>query len=125
MLNVPVYPSSAKLHVIVFPLMVEIDVPQLEIMRALFPSLTGDRNVCSAAWGSIEGCVDAWQAAKTADAPKSAMTDLVAILEARRADYAHAEAEVDTSGDAVEQSFAKLLRIVTLLLQPTVALQAE
>ena len=40
-----------------------------------------------------------------------AMADLVAILEARRADYARAEAEVDTSGDAVEQSFAKLLRI--------------
>ena len=28
------------------------------------------------------------------------MADLVAILEARRADYARAEAEVDTSGDA-------------------------
>ena len=38
------------------------------------------------------------------------MADLVAILEARRADYARAEAEIDTSGDAVEQSFAKLLR---------------
>jgi XRE family aerobic/anaerobic benzoate catabolism transcriptional regulator len=44
---------------------------------------------------------------------RAAMADLVAILEARRADYARAEAEVDTSGDAVEQSFAKLLRIVT------------
>jgi XRE family aerobic/anaerobic benzoate catabolism transcriptional regulator len=43
---------------------------------------------------------------------RAAMADLVAILEARRADYARAEAEVDTSGDAVEQSFAKLLRIV-------------
>ncbi len=42
---------------------------------------------------------------------KGAMADLVAILEARRADYARAEAEVDTSGDAVEQSFAKLLRV--------------
>jgi XRE family transcriptional regulator, aerobic/anaerobic benzoate catabolism transcriptional regulator len=42
-----------------------------------------------------------------------AMTDLVAILEARRADYARAEAELDTSGDAIEQSFAKLLRIVS------------
>jgi hypothetical protein len=42
-----------------------------------------------------------------------AMADLVAILEARRADYARAEAELDTSGDTVEQSFAKLLRIVT------------
>jgi len=40
----------------------------------------------------------------------------VAILEARRADYARAEAEVDTSGDAVEQSFAKLLTTVAGLL---------
>jgi XRE family transcriptional regulator, aerobic/anaerobic benzoate catabolism transcriptional regulator len=47
---------------------------------------------------------------------RQAMGDLVAILEARRADYARAEAEVDTSGDAVEQSFAKLLRIVGRLL---------
>ena len=47
-----------------------------------------------------------------------AMADLVAILEARRADYARAEAELDTSGDAVEQSFAKLLRIVTQLIRP-------
>jgi len=46
---------------------------------------------------------------------KGAMTDLVAILEARRADYARAEAEVDTSGAGVEQSFAELLRIVTQL----------
>jgi XRE family aerobic/anaerobic benzoate catabolism transcriptional regulator len=44
---------------------------------------------------------------------QTAMADLVAILEARRADYARAEAELDTAGDAVEQSFAKLLRIVT------------
>ena len=44
---------------------------------------------------------------------KDAMADLVAILEARRADYARAEAELDTSGDAIEQSFAKLLRLVT------------
>jgi XRE family transcriptional regulator, aerobic/anaerobic benzoate catabolism transcriptional regulator len=47
---------------------------------------------------------------------RAAMADLVAILEARRADYARAEAEVDTSGDAVEQSFAKLLRTVDGLL---------
>ena len=47
---------------------------------------------------------------------RAAMADLVAILEARRADYARAEAELDTSGEAVEQSFAKLLRIVTPLL---------
>jgi XRE family aerobic/anaerobic benzoate catabolism transcriptional regulator len=46
---------------------------------------------------------------------RAAMADLVAILEARRADYARAEAEVDTSGDSVEQSFAKLLAIVTPL----------
>jgi XRE family aerobic/anaerobic benzoate catabolism transcriptional regulator len=44
---------------------------------------------------------------------RQAMADLMAILDARRADYARAEAEMDTSGDAVEQSFAKLLRIVT------------
>jgi XRE family aerobic/anaerobic benzoate catabolism transcriptional regulator len=42
---------------------------------------------------------------------REAMADLVAILEARRADYARAEAELDTSGDAVEQSFAKLKQI--------------
>jgi XRE family aerobic/anaerobic benzoate catabolism transcriptional regulator len=47
---------------------------------------------------------------------RAAMADLVAILEARRADYARAEAEVDTSGDAIEQSFAKLLRTVNGLL---------
>jgi XRE family transcriptional regulator, aerobic/anaerobic benzoate catabolism transcriptional regulator len=47
---------------------------------------------------------------------REAMGDLVAILEARRADYARAEAELDTSTDAVERSFAKLLRIVTNLL---------
>jgi XRE family transcriptional regulator, aerobic/anaerobic benzoate catabolism transcriptional regulator len=46
---------------------------------------------------------------------RQAMADLVAILEARRADYARAQAEVDTSGEAVEQSFAKLLRIVAPL----------
>ncbi len=49
---------------------------------------------------------------------KGAMADLVAILEARRADYARAEAEVDTSGDTVEQSFAKLLRVVGPWLGP-------
>ncbi len=47
---------------------------------------------------------------------REAMADLVAILEARRADYARAEAEVDTSGDAVEQSFAKLVAAATNLL---------
>jgi XRE family transcriptional regulator, aerobic/anaerobic benzoate catabolism transcriptional regulator len=44
---------------------------------------------------------------------REAMADLVAILEARRADYARAEAELDTSGDTIEQSYAKLLRLVT------------
>jgi XRE family transcriptional regulator, aerobic/anaerobic benzoate catabolism transcriptional regulator len=48
---------------------------------------------------------------------RAAMADLVAILEARRADYSRVEAEIDTSGDAIEQSFAKLLRTVTSLLE--------
>jgi XRE family aerobic/anaerobic benzoate catabolism transcriptional regulator len=48
---------------------------------------------------------------------RAAMADLMAILEARRGDYSRAEAEVDTSGDAIEQSFAKLLRTVTALLE--------
>ena len=48
---------------------------------------------------------------------RAAMADLVAILEARRADYSRAEAEIDTSGDAIEQSFAKLLQTVTALLE--------
>ena len=47
---------------------------------------------------------------------RQAMADLVAILEARRADYARAEAQLDTTGDSVEQSFAKLLQIVTALI---------
>ena len=54
---------------------------------------------------------------------KGAMADLMAILEARRADYARAEAELDTSGEAVEQSFAKLLRIVTQLMGPQTQVQ--
>jgi XRE family transcriptional regulator, aerobic/anaerobic benzoate catabolism transcriptional regulator len=48
---------------------------------------------------------------------RAAMADLMAILEARRADYSRAEAEIDTSGDAIEQSFAKLLRTVMALLE--------
>lgn len=48
---------------------------------------------------------------------RAAMADLVAILEARRADYSRAEAEIDTSGEAIEQSFAQLSRIVTALLE--------
>jgi XRE family aerobic/anaerobic benzoate catabolism transcriptional regulator len=43
---------------------------------------------------------------------REAMADLVAILDARRADYARAQAELDTSGDDVEESFAKLQAIV-------------
>ena len=42
---------------------------------------------------------------------REAMADLVAILDARGADYARAEAELDTSGDSAEQSFEKLARI--------------
>jgi XRE family aerobic/anaerobic benzoate catabolism transcriptional regulator len=42
---------------------------------------------------------------------REAMADLVAILDARQADYARAQAELDTSGDTVEQSLAKLARI--------------
>jgi hypothetical protein len=40
------------------------------------------------------------------------MADLHAILEARRVDYARAEATLDTSGAAVQQSLAKLQKIV-------------
>ena len=39
---------------------------------------------------------------------REAMADLHAILEARRGDYARAEATLDTSGATVQQSFAKL-----------------
>ena len=42
---------------------------------------------------------------------REAMSDLLAILDARRADYVRAQAELDTSGDTVEQSFAKLAQI--------------
>ncbi len=42
---------------------------------------------------------------------REAMSDLVAILDARSADYARAEAELDTSGDAEPDSFAKLIEI--------------
>jgi XRE family aerobic/anaerobic benzoate catabolism transcriptional regulator len=47
---------------------------------------------------------------------RAAMADLMAILDARRADYARAQAELGTAGDTIEQSFAKLLRLVTTLL---------
>jgi XRE family transcriptional regulator, aerobic/anaerobic benzoate catabolism transcriptional regulator len=49
---------------------------------------------------------------------REAMADLVAILEARGADYARAAAQLDTSGQTAEQSFAKLLRIVPAMLGP-------
>jgi XRE family aerobic/anaerobic benzoate catabolism transcriptional regulator len=50
---------------------------------------------------------------------REAMADLVAILDARSPDYARAQAQLDTSGETVEQSFAKLVRIVSDLLEPT------
>jgi XRE family aerobic/anaerobic benzoate catabolism transcriptional regulator len=46
---------------------------------------------------------------------RDAMADLVAILDARAADYARAQAELDTSGDTVDQSFAKLAQIAARL----------
>lgn len=48
---------------------------------------------------------------------REAMADLVAILDARGPDYARAQAQLDTSGEAVEQSFAKLLRISSEVLR--------
>jgi XRE family transcriptional regulator, aerobic/anaerobic benzoate catabolism transcriptional regulator len=43
---------------------------------------------------------------------REAMADLVAILEARGADYARALAELDTSNETVERSLEKLLELV-------------
>jgi XRE family aerobic/anaerobic benzoate catabolism transcriptional regulator len=43
---------------------------------------------------------------------RQAMADLHAILEARRGDYARAEAVLDTSGASIQQSIAKLQKIV-------------
>jgi len=43
---------------------------------------------------------------------REAMADLHAILEARRGDYARAETVLDTSGATVQQSLAKLARLV-------------
>ncbi len=48
---------------------------------------------------------------------REAMADLVAILEARGADYAQAQATLDTAGKKVEMSFADLLSIVEPLLR--------
>ena len=43
---------------------------------------------------------------------REAMSDLHAILEARRVDYARAETSLDTSGVPVQQSLAKLQKLV-------------
>jgi XRE family aerobic/anaerobic benzoate catabolism transcriptional regulator len=43
---------------------------------------------------------------------REAMADLHAILESRRADYARAELNLDTSGATIQQSFAKLTKLV-------------
>ena len=43
---------------------------------------------------------------------REAMADLHAILEARRVDYARAEATLDTSSATVQQSFGKLQKLV-------------
>ena len=43
---------------------------------------------------------------------REAMADLHAILEARRGDYARAQATLDTAGATVQQSLAKLQKIV-------------
>jgi XRE family aerobic/anaerobic benzoate catabolism transcriptional regulator len=51
-------------------------------------------------------------------ANREAMADLIAILEARGADYARAQTQLDTSGEAVEQSLAKLQRMVADMLGP-------
>jgi XRE family aerobic/anaerobic benzoate catabolism transcriptional regulator len=42
---------------------------------------------------------------------REAMADLMAILDARSADYARAEATLDTSGDTEQESFRKLIDI--------------
>jgi XRE family aerobic/anaerobic benzoate catabolism transcriptional regulator len=52
---------------------------------------------------------------------REAMADLVAILEARRPDYARAEAELDTSGDDMDASFKKLTQITASLVNGTAA----
>jgi XRE family aerobic/anaerobic benzoate catabolism transcriptional regulator len=43
---------------------------------------------------------------------RAAMADLVAILEARSADYAQALAQLDTAGEKAEQSLARLAKLV-------------
>jgi XRE family aerobic/anaerobic benzoate catabolism transcriptional regulator len=49
---------------------------------------------------------------------REAMADLVAILDARRPDYARAEAELDTAGDSMDGSFDKLLSIAKSCMAP-------
>jgi XRE family aerobic/anaerobic benzoate catabolism transcriptional regulator len=44
---------------------------------------------------------------------REAMSDLMAILEARRDDYARAKAQLDTSDESVQESFAKLISLVS------------
>jgi XRE family aerobic/anaerobic benzoate catabolism transcriptional regulator len=56
---------------------------------------------------------------------REAMADLVAILEARGPDYARAEAQLDTSDETVEQSFAKLLRMVGEWTEPRLVHRRE
>ena len=56
---------------------------------------------------------------------REAMADLVAILEARGPDYARAEAQLDTSDETVEQSFAKLLRMVGEWTEPRLGHRRE
>jgi XRE family aerobic/anaerobic benzoate catabolism transcriptional regulator len=43
---------------------------------------------------------------------REAMADLHSILESRRADYARAELNLDTSGATIQQSFTKLTKLV-------------
>jgi XRE family aerobic/anaerobic benzoate catabolism transcriptional regulator len=43
---------------------------------------------------------------------REAMADLLAILEARRDDYARAESELDTSGQDLDESFGRLVKLV-------------
>ena len=48
---------------------------------------------------------------------REVMADLVAILEARAPEYARAHAELDTSGDTIDRSLEKLLKIVRRCLE--------
>ncbi|HZP78254.1 MAG TPA: helix-turn-helix transcriptional regulator [Pseudolabrys sp.] len=48
---------------------------------------------------------------------REAMADLVAILDARAADYARADAELDTAGHSVDESFRALAALIEPLLK--------